>query len=93
MTTAMDAATDQAPLQDLPQGVHLILVVGDERQRVLGTVQLDRRARSLEIVPLGDFFPRLVDRVVDFLQVHARRDVERNEVRHTVSNISGVRAP
>ena len=65
------AAADEASLEDLPERVHLELVVGRQDDRVLGAVEIDRRARSLEVVALRDFLARLVDGVVDLLEVDA----------------------
>ena len=87
------AATDHASLQDLPQRVHLELVVGGERERVLGPVQVDRRARALEVVALRDFLARLVDRVVDFLEVDAGRDVEGDGVGHALNQDASLTEP
>jgi hypothetical protein len=64
-------------LHDLPQRVELELVVSHQRQRRFRGVELDCRLRPLEIVPLSDFFARLIQRVVNFLQIDGGRDVER----------------
>ena len=40
-------------------------------------MKVDRLRRALEIVPLRDFLPRLVDGIVDFLEIDA--DVMSND--------------
>ena len=39
-----NAAADHAALQDLPERVHLELVVGRQGERVLGAIEIDRGA-------------------------------------------------
>ena len=64
-------------LQDVPDGFHLEVIVREDLDDVLGALEVDRCFRSLEVVALRELFPRLVDRVVDLLQVDLGRDVER----------------
>ena len=68
---------DHPRLQDVPQRGHLHLVFGGEGEGVLGLVEVDRGRRPLEVVPLGDLFPRLIDGVVDLLEVDGGGDVKR----------------
>ena len=81
------AAADEARLHDFPERVHLELVVGDERERLVGGVQVDLGLRALEVVALADFLARLVERVVDFLEVNRGRDVERRGRWHAAYDI------
>src|SRR3989475_10361869 len=43
--------------------------------------------RPLEVVALGDLFGRLVDGVIDFLEVGAGGDVERSQAGHRAVNL------
>ncbi len=76
------AAANHAALEDFPERGHLEVVVGGQDDRVVGAVQLDRRARALEVVALRDFLSGLVDGVVDLLEIDAGRDVEGCGGRH-----------
>ena len=66
-------APHQPRLHDFPQRVHLDLVVGDERQLLFRGVEVDLRLRALEVVALADFLARLVEGVVDFLEIDRSR--------------------
>ena len=46
-------------------------------------IQHNIRLRALEIVALAHFFTRLVERVIDFLKINWRRDIERGLSGHT----------
>ena len=61
---------------------HLELVVGDERNRAVGLVELDVGLRALEVVALDDFLAGLVEGVVDFLQVDGGGHIERTRAGH-----------
>src|SRR5258708_9790882 len=76
------AAPNHACLQDLPQRRHLELVVGRQDDRVLLRIELDGRARPLEVVALGELLARLADGVVDLLAIDGGRDVEGRSLRH-----------
>src|SRR5690606_1701530 len=47
-----------------------------------GALEIDRGLRPLEVVALRNLLLRLIDGVVDFLDVHAGRHVERNLAGH-----------
>ena len=76
----VDAAPDRLALQDVDDVAHLELVVGDQRD--LLSVRLDARLAVLEVEAVLDLFARLIERVVEFLAVDARNDVERGFARH-----------
>ena len=78
------AALDHARLEDVDQRVHPEFVVGRESNLGLGTVELDGAVGALEVVALGDLLQRLIDGVVDLLQVGAGRYVERGIAGHGV---------
>ena len=71
-----DVAFDEARLQHVPDGFELEVVLGGQRQRVGLLIEIDRRARALEIEALADFLARLIDSVVDLRHVDGRGDVE-----------------
>src|SRR5947207_1425187 len=60
--------------QDFGEGAHLVIVGGEEMDRRVLAAQL--RLLALEVEPLRDLAQRLLDRVVDLLQVDAAYDVE-----------------
>src|SRR5512140_719607 len=70
-----DPALHELRLEDVDDRLQPEVVVGQHLDPVL--VLRDLRLRPLEVVPLADLLDRLVDRVVDLLQVHDRYDVER----------------
>ena len=78
------AALDHPGLQHVHQRVHPELVVGRQADLGLGTIELDGAVGALEVVALGDLLQRLVDRVVDLLEVGAGGDVERRIAGHGV---------
>src|SRR6185295_5819921 len=55
---------------------HLHLVVGGQRQLLVGGAQFDIGFRALEVVALAGFLARLVQGVVDFREIDRRGDVE-----------------
>src|SRR5436309_5398193 len=75
-------ALDELGLQHVEQGLHLEVVVGDERQHGLGAVERDRGLRALEVVALSHLFGGLIHRVVDLLEVGTGGDVERGYAGH-----------
>src|SRR4051812_23623474 len=72
-----DAALNELRLKHVPERLHLVVVLSGESDFAFGAIQLDGGRRSLEVVALGDLLLRLIDGVVDLLEVDARRDVER----------------
>jgi hypothetical protein len=72
----------QARGDDLPQRVQLELVVGGQHELRFLRVEIDRRLRALEVIALRHFLASLVERVVHFLEIDVRRDVERTLRRH-----------
>ena len=72
----------EARLHDLPQRIQLEVIVGGEHQLGVFQVELDRRLRALEVVALRHFLARLIQRVVHFLQIDVRGDVEGALRRH-----------
>src|SRR4051812_29597613 len=75
-------APNQLRLKHIPQRFHLVVVLGGQRDLAADAIELDRRGRALEVVALGDLFLRLVDGVVDFLEVDASGDIERSLLGH-----------
>src|SRR5690606_27648915 len=76
-----DPPLDEASEEDLPEGLHLLLAVRLDEDALLVGREFDLGWHALEIPPRRHFFPGLVDRVVDLLQVHLRDDVERRHLR------------
>ena len=70
------AALDQLRLHDVEQRAHLEIAVRHELDQLLGALELDRRIRAFEVVALRNLLLRLVDRVVDLLEVDTGGDVE-----------------
>ena len=79
------AALDHPRLQHVDQGVHPELVVRGQPDLGLGPVELDGAVGALEVVALGDLLQRLIDGVVDLLEVGAGGDVERGIAGHGVA--------
>jgi hypothetical protein len=69
-------AANQTRLDDLPERVELELVVGHQHHLRLVLVEFDRGLGALEVVPLGYLFARLVQGVVDLLEIDVRGDVK-----------------
>ena len=70
----VDVALGHAAAQHVGHLAELELVVGEHRQHQLGL--LDARVRALEVEAVGDFLVGLLDRVLHFLAVDLRDDVE-----------------
>jgi hypothetical protein len=77
-----DAALDHPALQHVQQRIHPELVVRGEADLRRRAVELDGAVGTLEIVALADLLQRLVDRVVDLLEVGAGGHVERGIAGH-----------
>ena len=77
-----DAALGHLLLEDLDDRLELPLVVGQQGQRILLLVVLDRGARPLEVVAHRDLVLRLGDGVVHLDLVDLAHDVERMIVGH-----------
>src|SRR6266850_1309473 len=70
----IDVALRQSRAQHIGDLAELELVVGVDRQQVLA--ELDARIRALEVEAVGDLLVGLLDRVLHFLLVDLRDDVE-----------------
>ena len=70
-------AADQPRLQDLPDRADLEVVLGGQDERAVRLDELDGGGRALEVVALRDLLARLVEGVVDLLEVDGGGDVER----------------
>ena len=77
-----DAAFDETGLEDVDDGLELVLVVRRERQEQFLLVPLDLRLRAPEIEAGGDLLGGLLDGVRDLLEVHLADDVEGEFLRH-----------
>src|SRR5207253_6575349 len=77
-----DTPLDEFRLKDIPQRVHLVVVLGGKRDLSAGAIQLDGSRRSLEIVALRDLLLGLVNGVVDLLEIDAGSHIERSLLRH-----------
>src|SRR5207248_8492063 len=75
-----DAAPRQLALQDLNQRLQLEFVVRGEDQRF--AFDLDVRDRMLEVETVRDLAQGLINRVLHFLHVHPRNDVEETLLSH-----------
>src|SRR5687768_1735480 len=69
-------ALDELCLEHLEQRLHPELALRREIQGSLGAAEFNRRNRALEVIALRDLLLRLIDGVVDFLEVHSGRDIE-----------------
>src|ERR1700693_1706528 len=58
-----------ADLVALNRRLHCVVVLGGEGDPTFSPIELDGRGRSLEVVALGDLLLRLIDGVVDLLEV------------------------
>src|SRR5580700_6069791 len=75
----VDAAPHGLRLKDIHDVAHLELVIRDQRD--LLAVGLDAGLAVLEIEAIFDFLTRLIERVLEFLPIDARHDVERRFAR------------
>ncbi len=72
----IDAALDHLADDHRPHGLQLRFGIGRQRQLFFLPVKLHRSGRPLEIIARADLLLRLRDRVVHFLKVQLRDDVE-----------------
>src|SRR5207248_10708885 len=75
-------ALEELRAQHVEQRLDLEVVVRVERACQRGAIDRDRGLRALEVVPLRDLFGRLVDGVVDFLEVRSSGNIERRKASH-----------
>jgi hypothetical protein len=63
-------------LHDIEERAHAEIAIRNEQDLPFATLEIDCRLRVLEVVPLLNLLLRLVDRVIDFLEINSSRDVE-----------------